>query len=179
MAKSSDKSKKSKKSSQKESKPEKQDKVEAVTAPEQQVSTFNPMNLANIATPLADQKFSKKLFKVIKKANKNKHVKRGVKEVVKGVRKGFKGLVLLAGNISPIDVISHVPVLCEENNIPYIYVNSKEELGFSVNTKRPTSCIMIVPSGKNSKATKPAAGAEEYKEAYDECFSHVSTLNNA
>ena len=33
---------------------------------------------------------------------------------------------MIAGNISPIDVITHVPILCEEANVPYIYVPSKE-----------------------------------------------------
>lgn len=35
-------------------------------------------------------------------------------------------ICIIAGNISPIDVITHVPVLCEEANIPYVYVPSKE-----------------------------------------------------
>lgn len=35
-------------------------------------------------------------------------------------------LCVIAGNISPIDVITHVPILCEEEEIPYIYVPSKE-----------------------------------------------------
>jgi hypothetical protein len=35
-------------------------------------------------------------------------------------------LCVIAGNISPIDVITHVPILCEENGVPYIYVPSKE-----------------------------------------------------
>lgn len=33
---------------------------------------------------------------------------------------------VIAGNISPIDVITHVPILCEESDIPYVYVPSKE-----------------------------------------------------
>jgi H/ACA ribonucleoprotein complex subunit 2 len=36
---------------------------------------------------------------------------------------------IIAGNISPIDVITHIPILCEEAGIPYIYVPSKEDLG--------------------------------------------------
>ncbi|OIW15183.1 hypothetical protein TanjilG_09922 [Lupinus angustifolius] len=36
------------------------------------------------------------------------------------------GLCVIAGNISPIDVITHVPILCEESDIPYVYVHSKE-----------------------------------------------------
>ena len=35
-------------------------------------------------------------------------------------------ICIIAGNISPIDVITHVPILCEEANIPYVYVTSKE-----------------------------------------------------
>ena len=33
---------------------------------------------------------------------------------------------IIAGNISPIDVITHVPILCEDKDIPYVYVSSKE-----------------------------------------------------
>merc|ERR1712233_243718 len=85
--------------------------------------------------PLADKKLAKKLFKCIKKATKSKQVLRGVKEVVKAVRKGTKGVCVIAGNISPMDVISHLPILCEENAVPYIYVRSKEELGAAGLTK--------------------------------------------
>ncbi|KAK4767940.1 hypothetical protein SAY87_003081 [Trapa incisa] len=35
-------------------------------------------------------------------------------------------ICVIAGNISRIDVITHVPILCEETEIPYIYVPSKE-----------------------------------------------------
>jgi len=34
--------------------------------------------------------------------------------------------VILAGDTNPIDVICHMPVLCEEKEIPYCYVPSKE-----------------------------------------------------
>merc|ERR1712086_84953 len=98
--------------------------------------------------PLAEDKLAKKLFKVIKKATKTKQVLRGVKEVVKAVRKGTKGVCVIAGNISPMDVISHLPMLCEDNDIPYIYVRSKEDLGAAGLTKRPTSRMLIAPTVK-------------------------------
>ena len=37
----------------------------------------------------------------------------------------FFRFVILAGDVSPIDVISHFPVLCEDNNLPYCYVPSR------------------------------------------------------
>lgn len=129
---------------------------------------------APIAHPMADKKLTKRALKTVKKATKHRHVKRGVKEVVKGLRKGEKGLVILAGNISPVDVMSHIPVLCEDNQVPYVFVPSKEELGGSCSTKRPTCCLMIVPGGKDGKGI----AHEDYKEYYEECFETAKELDD-
>ena len=99
-----------------------------------------------IAKPLASRKTTKRLHKLVKKASQAKLVKRGVKEVVKALRKGGKGLCVIAGDISPVDVISHLPIMCEDREIPYIYVPSKHDLGAAACTKRPTSCILIQTS---------------------------------
>ena len=102
--------------------------------------------LAVIAKPLADKKLAKKALKVVKRAAKAKMIKRGIKEVQKAIRKHQKGVCVLAGDISPIDVICHIPILCEENDIPYSYVTSKADLGTACTTKRPTSCVLITPA---------------------------------
>jgi len=94
-----------------------------------------------ISRPLASKKSTKRLHKLVKKSSK--HIRRGVKEVVKGIRKNEKGLCILAGDIYPLDVISHLPVLLEENGIPYIFVPSKQELGAAASTKRPTSVVLV------------------------------------
>lgn len=39
---------------------------------------------------------------------------------------GWHSICVLAGDISPIDVITHIPIVCEDNKVPYIYVPSKE-----------------------------------------------------
>jgi len=86
-------------------------------------------------------------------------------------------LLVLAADITPIDIISHLPVLCEEAQIPYIFIPSKEELGHASSTKRPTSCVMICPDSK--RGNKGNAGDDDkgdYKELYDECHKEVSKL---
>lgn len=70
-----------------------------------------------------------------------------------------KGLCIIAGDISPIDVIAHVPILCEEAQMPYVYVPSKEELGLASLTKRPTS-IVLVKEGADFKEEFAAAKLE-------------------
>jgi len=77
-------------------------------------------------------------------------VKRGVREAIKALRKNEKGLMVIAANISPIDVITHLPVLCEEKDIPYIYVSAKEELGLAALTKRSTSCILVITPAESA-----------------------------
>ncbi|XP_073681164.1 H/ACA ribonucleoprotein complex subunit 2-like protein [Garra rufa] len=125
---------------------------------EELIAALNP-----IAQPLASRKLSKKLYKCIKKAVKVKHLRRGVKEVQKFINKGEKGIVVFAGDTLPIDVYCHIPIMCEDGNLPYAYVPSKVDLGLSAGTKRPTCVIMIKPN-------------DEYKAAYDECLEEVMSL---
>ena len=86
-------------------------------------------SLAFLVSSTAPPRDPPQVLKLAKKAAKRKQIKRGVKEVIKAIRKAHKGVVIIAGDISPIDVITPLPVLCEDADIPYIYVPSKEELG--------------------------------------------------
>ena len=100
-------------------------------------------NVNAIAKPLASRKLCKGLYKITGKAAKHTTLRRGVKEVTKAIRKGEKGIIVLAGDVTPIDVYSHLPVFCEENDIPYCYVPSRQDLGEATQTKRPTCAVMI------------------------------------
>ena len=103
-------------------------------------------------------------------AAKNKTLRRGVKEVVKALRKSPSAgtsasseptaVIIIAADISPMDVISHIPVLCEDHGIPYIFVPSRVELGAAGNTKRPTSVVMV----SRTRTTKKVDGEENEQE---------------
>ena len=87
-------------------------------------------------------------------------------------------LLVLAADITPMDIISHLPVLSEEAQVPYIFVSSKEELGHAASTKRPTSCVMICPNAKVvKKVSDSGKELEDYKEMYDECYKEVEKMN--
>ena len=149
--------------------------------------------LVPFANPLADEKVAKKVFRGVKKgmclrqclltrlivltvhvAAAQRTLKRGVKEVVKALRKSQStagesvpvGIVVLAADISPMDVISHIPVLCEDHNMPYIYVTSRAELGMAGQTKRPTSVVMISRDVVSKKGAEKSEDGEEWTETY-------------
>ena len=122
--------------------------------------------LSPISKPLASKKLTKKLHKLVKKAAAVKGIRRGVKEVVKALRKNEKGLCVIAGDISPIDVISHLPVYCEEKEVDYIYVPSKQDLGAAASTKRPTSIVMVQCKKDFGEKALFDECAKEVKEAH-------------
>ena len=73
------------------------------------------------------------------------------------------GIVVQAADLSPMDVISHIPVLCEDHNIPYVFLPSRAELGAAGSTKRPTSVVMVTPAAKEADAEWSESYAELHK----------------
>ncbi|TRX95284.1 hypothetical protein FHL15_003976 [Xylaria flabelliformis] len=168
----------------------------SVSVVEEKTVTVAPVvgALVPFARPLADEKATKKVLKSVRKAAKNKTLKRGVKEVVKSLRKSpaagpgntaFPGVVVLAGDISPMDVISHIPVLCEDVNVPYIFVASRAELGAAGSTKRPTSVVMVtekrVGGAKKGSSDKieEEAGEEDFADVYKDLVKLVEKETKA
>ena len=88
-----------------------------------------------------------------------KQLRRGLKEVTKALRKEESGLCVIGGDVSPIDVITHIPVLCEDHDVPYIYVPSRKELGAVALTKRATTIVLVRAPAKD------AAYYKKYKSA--------------
>ena len=105
-----------------------------------------------VSKPLASKKLTKKIYKLVKKSAKEKKLRRGVKEVSKALRKGEKGVILLAGDVSPIDVYSHLPLLCEEKKLPYCFVPARIDLGAACQTKRACCVVMVKKGDENADA---------------------------
>lgn len=93
----------------------------------------------------------------------------------------------MAADISPMDILTHIPLLAEEASCPYVFVTSKDLLGQASSTKRPTSCVMICPNSKR-KPKKPRTDKdgkpipvkepEDYKDTYIEVTKEVEALDS-
>merc|ERR1712066_1099372 len=117
-----------------------------------------------IAHPMASKKLAKKLYKCIKKGMKHKtYVRNGLKDVQSRIRKGEKGLVVFAGDVTPIEVMCHMPAVCEEKSLPYVYTPSRQDLGTAMGVKR--GCLMVM-----------VREHEDYKELYDELTQEITSL---
>jgi len=71
---------------------------------------------------------SEQAYEAIELARKTGKIKKGFNEVTKTIEKGTAKLVVAANDVSPPEIIMHLPLLCKEKGIPYAEVPSKEEL---------------------------------------------------
>lgn len=71
-----------------------------------------------------------------------------MKDVQLRIRKGETGVVIFAGDITPIDVMVHLPGVCEEKNIPYIYTPSRKDLGAALGVKRGCLVVLVRPNNE-------------------------------
>eukprot|EP00669_Euglena_mutabilis_P008169 TRINITY_DN3281_c0_g1_i1.p3 TRINITY_DN3281_c0_g1~~TRINITY_DN3281_c0_g1_i1.p3 ORF type:complete len:233 (+),score=124.69 TRINITY_DN3281_c0_g1_i1:31-699(+) len=102
-----------------------------------------------IAKPFSPpgEKLTKKILQLVNEAYKVKGLLKGVKIVRKAAEKGTKGICVMAANVAPLDVISHMPAVMEDAKIAYIWVPSRYELGLACMQKRPVSAVLIKADG--------------------------------
>jgi large subunit ribosomal protein L7Ae len=90
------------------------------------------------------------LYEVVELArdSDNGKIAKGSNEVTKVVERGQAKFVVMAEDVVPEEVLAHMPVLCDEKQVAYGYVPSKQELGSAAGLKVPTSTVAIVQPGK-------------------------------
>ena len=98
------------------------------------------------------------VYEAIEVAKATGKIKKGVNEVTKSIEKGDAKLVAYAKDISPPEIIMHIPLLCKEKEILCIEVPSKEELGASAGLDVPTASVSIVKEGEAKKLISQLSG---------------------
>lgn len=57
----------------------------------------------------------------------------------------------MAGDSAPVDIIAHLPGLCEDSGISYAFIKSKQDLGSAVLSKRPCCAVMVLEPKEDSE----------------------------
>ena len=92
------------------------------------------------------QEIEEKTIEILSKSEK---VKKGANEVTKSIERNSAKLVVLAKDVQPEEIVAHIPLICEEKNIPYTYVSSKEQLGKAIGLEVPTTAVAIIVEGNS------------------------------
>lgn len=74
------------------------------------------------AYPLADADLTIALLDLIQQATNYKQSKKGANEATKTLNRGISELIIMAADAEPIEILLHLPLLCEDKNVPYVFV---------------------------------------------------------
>lgn len=95
-----------------------------------------------------------KILELIEIARKTGVIKRGTNEVTKAIERGKAKLVIVAKDVNPKEIVMHLQPLCKEKGVPYVEVESKEELGAAAGLPVSTSSVAVIDPGEAKELMK-------------------------
>ncbi len=91
---------------------------------------------------------AEKAYEAIRRARESGgSIRKGTNETTKAVERGLAKLVLIAEDVDPPEIVAHLPLLCEEKGVPYVYVPSKAELGKACGLQVAAASACIIEPG--------------------------------
>ena len=116
-------------------------------------------------TPKDIQEQVYELVKAIGKEGRGK-IKKGANEVTKAAERGIASMIVMAENVNPGELLAHVPMICKEKGIPYIYV---EDQGYLADSAGMTA-------GTRTAAVAVLDVDKEAQDLFNEVKGHYETL---
>ena len=104
------------------------------------------------AFPLADATLASQILDIAQQATNYKQLKKGANEATKTLNRGISEFVIIAADTEPLEIVLHLPLLCEDKNVPYVFVPSKQALGRACGVSRPViSCSITTNEASQLK----------------------------
>ncbi|XP_055903732.1 NHP2-like protein 1 homolog [Eupeodes corollae] len=105
------------------------------------------------AFPLADAQLTSKIMNLLQQALNYNQLRKGANEATKTLNRGLADIIVMAADAEPIEILLHLPLLCEDKNVPYVFVRSKQALGRACGVSRPiVSCSVTTNEGSQLKS---------------------------
>jgi large subunit ribosomal protein L7Ae len=107
------------------------------------------MSYVDIDVP---EKLQTKIIDLLKEVSeKSSNIKRGMNETTKAIERGIAKLVIIAGDVSPPEIVMHLPKIAEEKKIAYGFLNEKISVGKAIGINVPCAAIAVVGYPTKSK----------------------------
>ncbi|SDX83841.1 LSU ribosomal protein L7AE [Halobellus clavatus] len=91
-------------------------------------------------------------------------VKKGTNETTKAVERGTAELVFVAEDVSPEEIVMHLPELADEKGIPYVFIETQDDVGQAAGLEVGSAAAAIVDAGDSeSQVEDIAAKVEELR----------------
>ena len=132
------------KKEKKEKKKEKKEKEEKEEKIEKDEDDKEEEEVDKRIFQLASKSIQKEIFNAITKASQMKKIKKGANESTKTLNRGISDLIVIAADVKPLEIVLHLPLLCEDKNVPYVFVESQKLLGRACGVSRPVIAASIL-----------------------------------
>ncbi|XP_070251364.1 E3 ubiquitin/ISG15 ligase TRIM25 isoform X3 [Myotis yumanensis] len=104
------------------------------------------------AYPLADAHLTKTLLDLVQQSCNYKQLRIGTNEATETLNRGISEFIVMAADTEPLDIILHLPLLCEDKNVPYVFVPSKHSLRRACGASGPViACSVTIKEGSQLK----------------------------
>ena len=90
------------------------------------------------------------VYQIVEKAKRTGKVEKGTNEVTKAIERGTAKFVAYATDVDPKEIVAHIPVLCQEKNVPFMEADSKQKLGIAIGLPVSASSVVVIESGEAS-----------------------------
>jgi large subunit ribosomal protein L7Ae len=93
-------------------------------------------------------------YEALQLANQTGSVRKGTNETTKAVERAQAKLVVIAEDVEPPEVVAHLPIICDERKIPYVFVPNKQKIGSAIGIDVPAAAAAIVDLGDAAPLVK-------------------------
>jgi len=107
--------------------------------------------------PLAKPDLNNQILDLVQQASTYKQLKKGANEATKTLNRGIAEFIILTADTEPLEILLHLPLLCEEKNVPYVFVESKAALGRACGVTRPVIAASVTTSEQRELASQIAS----------------------
>ena len=88
-------------------------------------------------------------YEALRQAKQTGKIRKGTNESTKAVERGTAKLVVISEDVDPPEVVAHLPILCDEMKIPYVFVPTKQQIGNAIGIDIGASVACIVDAGED------------------------------
>ena len=88
-------------------------------------------------------------------------VKKGTNETTKAIERGNASLVYIAEDVSPEEIVMHIPELSDEKEIPFVFVETQDDVGHAAGLEVGSAAAAIVDAGDAEDLVEEITGKVE------------------
>ncbi len=100
------------------------------------------------------KELSDKVLQLVEMAKNSGKIKKGTNETTKAIEKSIAQLVVIAEDVDPEEIVMHLPALCDEKKVPYVFVPSKQDLGRSAGIDKAMAAAAVTEAGEGKNLLK-------------------------